>query len=105
MSIKNPEELNDAQKDAVQRMAQFLRATSAKPEPILKMLDRLGIRWERRFLDDVPCIVIKELDLEAGDAKHQAQGSVMQRFYGKDMNQSTEQASSEIEAYLKGMRG
>jgi hypothetical protein len=56
-------------------------------------------------LDDVPCIVIKELDLEAGDAKHQAQGSVMQRFYGKDMNQSTEQASSEIEAYLKGMRG
>ena len=67
------------------------------------MLDRLGIRWERQYINDVPCIIIKESELEEGEKKHQEAGSLMNQFYGEEISKTSESASKEITEFLKGV--
>ncbi|QGJ90115.1 hypothetical protein HWC80_gp097 [Mycobacterium phage Indlulamithi] len=78
------------QQEAVERLSRLLRFASAPPEPILAMLTRLGIPYHtgelNQELDGDPIgqkyLVIKAEDLEAGEKKNQAQGSVLARLYG-----------------------
>ncbi|AYN58036.1 hypothetical protein HWB90_gp103 [Mycobacterium phage Fowlmouth] len=76
------------QQDSVRRLATMMQVMSAPPEPILSLLERLGILFE--VVENVPgdpslnTLVIKMSDLEAGEERNQAEGSLLARMYGKD---------------------
>lgn len=85
---------------AVGRMAGAFAALSAPPEGIIPLLDRLEIPWEVRELDDLAVdsadsvddsecdsgdhrasyLVVRVASLEEGEARNQAQGSILDRM-------------------------
>jgi hypothetical protein len=76
----------ETRKDATERLVRLFKAVSEAPEPILDMLYRLEIPWRRTDLiidnAEEPYIIIKASELEAGEVRHQASGSLVNKLYG-----------------------
>lgn len=84
--IRNPKLDPEQQKEATSRLVTLFKKLGEKPEPILDMFYRLEIPWARAELtiDGVVdnYIIIKAVELEAGEARHQHAGSIVNRLYG-----------------------
>ena len=87
--IRNPKLDPAAQKEATSRLVTLFKKLGEKPEPILDMLYRLEIPWRREPLveDGEDYIIIKAADLDAGEARHQGAGSIVNRLYGDKVAQ------------------
>lgn len=84
MDMNNMELETDPKKVATQ--AAMMKLLGARPEPILAILDRLEIPWERKVIksksdekEPSTYLVIKWSDLMAGERKLQQEPTYMQR--------------------------
>lgn len=82
----------EQKRQATQRLTNLFKTIGAEPESILDMLVRLEIPWRRSILrdtdgSDTEYILIRSKDLEAGDARNKAAGSLASRIY-KDADNS-----------------
>lgn len=88
--IRNQKLDPEQQKEATSRLVTLFKKLGEKPEPILDMFYRLEIPWARAELtiDGVVdnYIIIKAVELEAGEARHQHAGSIVNRLYGDKVN-------------------
>lgn len=93
----------ETRKEATERLVKLFKAVSVPPEPILDILYRLEIPWRRTDLVidniDDSYIIIKVAELEAGEARHQIAGSIVNRLYGDRLaERMTESSEPLIEA-------
>lgn len=68
----------DPKKQAAQ--AAMVRLMGTRPEPIMAMLERLEIPWERREVDEKSCLVISWHELMAGERKLQNSPTFMENL-------------------------
>lgn len=66
-----------------EQMMELLKAVGSPPEPLLQLLDRLQIPWERKPVDGVNCLIIKWGDFMDGERRNQEQGPIIKRLMDK----------------------
>jgi len=83
----------EAQREATSRLVTLFKKLAEKPEPILDMFGRLEIPYVRRSFafddqtEESVYILIKVDDLHAGEIRHQEAGSIVNRLYGKKVDE------------------
>ena len=82
--IETEEEANERKRQAVQRLSGVIRLMAKPPEPLLDTMSRLGVPYLIRDVDGTDCYVMTVESLEAGEARHQALGSIYKQVYGEE---------------------
>lgn len=83
--MKNLESMDPVRRT---QMMALLKAVGSPPEPIMQLLDRLQIPWERKPVDGVNCVVIKWGDFMDGERKLQEQGPILKRLVAETATSS-----------------
>jgi hypothetical protein len=85
------ERLAQMPEDKRNQMLQMLKLLSAPPETLLNLFERVGVRWERRYLDseNYPdgAMVIDWRSFTKAEAINQQQGPIMKRMLTEEFGE------------------